>query len=303
MRKILALVLVCAMAASSAYGLELMRQKIAVDGNQQELLKWAQDGFMIKPGPSNGVWQTHPDLSYADPMSAFSFFEDFVAYPAVDQSPYKLVGWYSTSDSSGVNDVVPVADATGGAVKYSIPKHAANSGTIMSLADRSVASSEPFKITRNSRKKVWFGIRFSFASGQNDSVTFGIGLARKTATWDTLLADTTGALNGTFLGLKTGMLTPGTSPDTLKLSYKLDGGDAVERPIGVITAGVWHLAGFYFDGLTTITPYFDGVAKTPITVPASAFPTENMTLVMVGKKLGLINRGINIDWIKVTQLR
>lgn len=309
MRKgIIALIIGVVIIVTAAYGAEVFRGKIAIDGTNAELTRYAQNGFLTKPGGSTGIWQNFPNMYFGNPV-AYGVFEDFMAQAAVD-SLYLTTptGWYASGDTTVATTLgmLPVADTYGGVGRLTINKHLANSGEIVKMTNIFSASSEPFKIVSNSGKKLWFAARVRFPAAV-DSCSFAFGLTRKTATWDSIFTDTTGEIYSTGLMFNVTMTTPGSSPDSVKFTEATNGSKDWQYAQKV-TANVWYTFGFYFNGADKVYPYVNDTLKTPIDTDDATFPDENLTLFIGGKKLGLDVFGtevrhLDVDWIKCVQLR
>jgi hypothetical protein len=79
----------------------------------------------------------------------------------------------------------------------------------------------------------------------------------------------------------------------------------IKAGIATLVASTWIIAGFYFDGVSTVVPFIDGVQKAnPVTVTATTFPYDVGLTPYIGM-LDSTNSAKNlvVDWVKVVQQR
>ena len=79
------------------------------------------------------------------------------------------------------------------------------------------------------------------------------------------------------------------------------GDQVTNAAVGTYTDDTFAKVGFYFDGATTITPYFNGTAGTAHTISCTGLQEMHL---FFGVKTGSTNEeAIEIDYIKCVQLR
>ena len=94
---------------------------------------------------------------------------------------------------------------------------------------------------------------------------------------------------------------------TIDLSTS-DGGSNVEQAsVGTLVDNTWIKLGLHFDGGATgsgiIRPYVDGVAGTTITTAAYATMVEVSPMFMIRNGDGTTAQTLEIDYVKVVQIR
>lgn len=259
------------------------------DGDDAQL-KW--NGTYLEHGPASGLWAGAP--SEADPQYhtiAHVFFDDFY------KAPVDANGVWTEVDDGGTGTNA-TADGAGGI------------GTVVTAgADNDyhaiTSTNECFKFATG--KKLWFEARFKLAEATTNESAWWFGLT------DTL---TTGGLQAHAAG-------PLASYDgfliwkdeaTLKVDSELSeaGDQDTDTEEADFVSNKWSRVGFYYDGATTITPYYEmneagswtaGTAKAFDATIALASMDEMH--VVAGVKAGPSGAAetLQIDYIKVVQLR
>ena len=232
--------------------------------------------------PSQGVsiWEFCPQLAALDPSVAFTFFDDFYSM----DSTATVGGYTIVADGGGAQ---APTDAAGGVLSI---------GTDGDDNDEAYLSSihEVFKFATG--KPLWFEARVKCAEANTDDANLIIGLS-DTVGADSLL-DTAGGPMASYDGA---------------VFFKVDGGtvwqfetsnaaaQVTTASAGAFVTDTWYRLGLYFDGVSSITPYIDGVAGTAHAITLAGL--EEMHL-LLGAKAGDANEEkLLVDYIKIVQIR
>jgi hypothetical protein len=263
---------------------------ITIGDGWDAVIQW--NGTYLEHGPSTGLWADAP--SEADPqyhVTAYKFFDDFYSAPL---DAYGV--WFEIDDAgTGTN---ATADGVGGI------------GTVVTAgADNDyhaiTSVGEPFKFATG--KKLWFEARFKLAEAATNESAWWFGLS------DTLTTGGLQANNAGPLASYDGFLIwkdEGTMTVDSELS---EGGDQdTDADGGTFVTNKWTRVGFYYDGVTTITPYFDMNEAGAWTAGTAKVFAGNLALadmdemhVVAGVKAGPAGNAetLQIDYIKCVQLR
>lgn len=249
------------------------------------------NGSYLELGPSAGLWAGAP--AECDPqyhLIAHRLFDDFYAAP--------LDGgmWYEIDDGgTGTN---ATADGVGGIATVVTAAADNDHHAITSL-------SECFKFATD--KKLWFEARFKLAEATTNESAWWFGLT------DTLTTGGIQANNAGPLASYDGFLI-WKDEATLTVDSELSeaGDQDTDSSEATFVSNKWSRVGFYFDGATTITPYYDmneagtwtaGTAK--VFDATIALASMDEMHVVAGVKAGPTGAAetLQIDYIKVVQLR
>jgi len=253
-------------------------------------LQW--NGTYLEAGPASGFWAGAP--SPADPqyhVHAHEFFDDFQVAP-LDAN----LKWHEEDDGgTGTNAITDAANGVGTVVTAAADNdyHA-----ISSLA-------EIFKFATG--KKLWFEARFKLAEAATNESAWWFGLT-DTLTTGGLQADAAGPLasyDGFLIWKDEG---------TLKVDSELSeaGDQDTDAEEADFVSNKWSRVGFYFDGVDTITPYYDMNEAGAWTAGTDKKFAGNLALadmdemhVVAGVKAGPSGNAetLQIDYIQVVQLR
>jgi len=227
---------------------------------------------------------------FHDPSKIITFFDDFFVAPT-DENLF----WHETDD--GTTGTNAVTDGLGGL------------GTVVTAAadnDYHAIDSlnECFQLV--SGKPLWFEARFVVTDGTALENTWWFGLT------DTL---TTGGMQANALGPLAsydGILiykTPETAW-TINMEASNAGVQLNSAAFATGVSGTYIKVAFYYDGVTTITPYYNVGGTALMTAGASVeVPTSVATMaamhVVAGIKAGPSDavEKLTIDYIKVWQVR
>lgn len=233
----------------------------------------------INTSSGSGMWADYPLQNSDDPSLYHALFDDFSYFVEADL-------WATTEDASKTGTDA-IMDVVGGVY------------TNFCDADDNdesycISACESFKFATG--KKVWFEARLRVDEAATDDANVIVGLM-DVAGADALLDNGGG---------------PAASYDGA-VFFKVDGtlawqfetsnaGDQVTNAtVGTYTDDTFARVGFYFDGATTITPYFNGTAGTAHTISCSGL--EEMHAFFGIKNGGTAEEAVEIDYIKCVQLR
>ena len=238
-------------------------------------LRW--NGTYLEGGPASGMWADAP--SPADPQYhtiAHEFFDDFKvlnAQWALDETD---------AGSTGVS-----SDALGGTLLLTCDATNDDSGVQVGWAN------ETFLLAAG--KTIWYETYVKAAArkaGADSEIDLSIGLGiveDLTATADNFTED--GFCFHVTEGTKVWKITAsksGTNTGTVTTTVDL-------------TAG-WIKLGFLVDGVTSITPYINDVAQTPLT--ATICDDQLLSpFFMVRNGDATITQTLEVNYVKVVQLR
>jgi hypothetical protein len=249
------------------------------DGTNGDLVSYWNATY-LQSGPPTGLWANAP--SKLDPryqQTCYEFWDDF--FNASDASAAPDFDWIVTEDDAACTQLMQ--DANGGTLKLT------NKATTDDNAQQIVWQQEPFLLAAG--KHLWFEARVKCGAGATE-VDMAMGLMATedlTGVADNLPAD------GVTIHKDDGAVT-------LKFTASKDGTNTgANADIGDLTTG-WHTYGFYVNGVTNITPYFDGTADTAIT--ATICDDEQLApFFMVRNGDGVTTQTLEIDYIRIVQLR
>ena len=264
-------------------------QLIFGDGNDRALV-W--NGSYLEMGPASGLWAGAP--SPADPQYhtiAHEFFDGFEA------APLDAAGvWYEIDDgTTGTNAVAMVVNGVGNVVTAAVDNdyHAITS------------TNEGFLFATG--KKLWFEARFKLTEATTNDSAWWFGLT-DTLTTGGIKADAAGPLDSYdgFLIWK--------DEDTLIVDSELSeaGDQDTDAAEATFVSNKWSRVGFYYDGGTAITPYYDmneagvwtvGTAKAFDATISLAAMEEMHVVAGVKAGPGGAAETLVLDYIKCVQLR
>lgn len=270
----------------------LMRDsKKASFGNAKDAqLNW--DGTrLVGPAPKSGFWSDCPYERFADPNYAYTFFDDFHA------CAYHDTGSPWTVDATGGTFLPGAGETVGlGGVGVLSVTNTDNNRINMKLSSTDVGGM--FKITASSGKKLWFEARIQVVELADETMYVGL---IDSATTRAGAADS-GAANMTS-GLYYRILT--ASPTAIDWACFTTTEKAIKANILANAGGTWATLGFKFDGVTTVTPWINGVVGTDVVLVDDAnFPsTVSLTPMLYLATGEAVAKSLYVDWIKVVQTR
>ena len=231
-------------------------------------------------------------------MLPVDFFDDFVTLRTSDVWQLHTVGVGSTCALvNGEDDVLGGVLALG----VSAPTLPDNYMTDLKLVDGDAGA--PFKITKDSGKKLWFEARVRLLEVAVLAAYVGLFNPEESAFGEGLGLVDTGLPNfddGVYFRVLCDVST------AIDWAHSKNGTET-EKKAGILTndAG-WHTLGFYFDGVNTITPIIDGIPQPDYAVDAdhANFPNDLALLPhLYIQTAAEVAKTLRVDWIRVMQGR
>jgi len=246
-------------------------------GTSQDVqMEW--DTAKLTLGPSAaGLWTNCPLTQWAQGQAyAYELFDDFWML----DTTATVGGWVKESVAA---ETAAVNDAIGGTALLT------NAGTTDNSGCQIRSVSKGFYLA--AAKHLWFEARVKCAAGATEvDVAMGLSAGENlTAVADNMAAD----------GI---VIHKDDGATVLKLTASKAGTNTgANADIGTMTTG-WHTYGFYVNGVTNITPYFDGTADDAITatIPDAVLLSP---FFMVRNGDATTTQTLEIDYVKVVQLR
>lgn len=260
-----------------AGNIELVDSETIVLGTGSDVsLSW--NGSILTLAPPTGMWANCPLTKYANGHTlAYEFFDDFWGF-----DPTASIGqWIVTEDDAA--DTQTIGTALGGSLLLTQKATTDNDGSQIQLAGA------PFKFAAN--KHLWFEALVKTAAGATE-IDMYCGLAADTE-------DLTGVADN--MAQDGALFHKDDGATTLKFSSSKDGTNDTNASAGTWTTG-WHTLGFYVNGVTSITPYFDGTAKTAV---STTICNDEALSPILGVRNGdaTTTQTLEIDYVKCVQLR
>jgi hypothetical protein len=245
------------------------------------------------PTQGTTIWELAPILAMlADPAVGFQYFDDFLTFIR-DANANPADGVYAATGNAQI--VMPVANV-GGVIQV---KTTAGDNSYCFHQYGALATTNPFVITDGSTKPLFFGCRVK-AEQHADMGAF-VGLAEEaSAAAGFLVTDTMELVDKDFIGFRLIAATP-----TLWDFVYKKAGQVMQTLASVATnADDWHVFGFWYDGLHTVTPYADGVAKTVNLTSGATFPSAQYMAPILAIKTGeAVLKSMLVDYVRVIQAR
>lgn len=246
------------------------------------------------PAAGKSIWEACPQLAMLDPSVGFSFMEDFLSFP-IDDTTANPTAWKLAGDTA-TGAVTTPAGILGGVINVATGA-LDNNETYIQLG---TATFEPFCITNASGKPVYFEARVKSLQHADEAIF--VGLAEAGCAAADFLADNTGVpADKDYIGFR----YKTDAPTEWDFAYKKAGQAEQEAAAVAVNADDWHTFSFYFDGASTIYVYIDGVLQaTTHATSGATFPSgEEMSPIIAIKTGAAAARNVQVDWIKVAQLR
>ena len=245
---------------------------LVVFGDDRDVIvQW--EGSYLTAG-DGGMWVGCPaKLDPTYDSVAVEFFEDFTrGFDATNV-------WAVTEDDAACTQVVQ--DAAGGTLLLT---NTAVDDNAQQIAGRS----EAFKLAAG--KTLWFEARVKISDATESDLIVGLVADGE---------DMTGVADNRFADGIGFFKADGAT--ALQFGASKDGTDTgANTNVGTVTTG-WHVIGFRVDGLTSATPYFDGVAGTPIS--ATFCDDEALCPIAMVRNGAAAAKTLEVDYVKVVQLR
>ena len=246
--------------------------------------------------PNEGFWSNCPTVQVNPEVSAYELVDDFMVSSIGDVTGRWMKDVVGAATTIGLASSVTYG--LGGVIVLDAGTTAKNNYANLKVTDADAALGA-FKITANSGKKLWFAARFELSSVADECMCIGLLDGATTKPF----ADDTGARNMTG-GLYFRTLT--ASPTALDFARTRGSTEGVIKAgIKTLVASTWVIAGFYFDGVTTVLPFINGVqASYPTRVDVATFPYDIGLTPYIGILAGAnASKKLIVDWIRVVQIR
>lgn len=244
------------------------------------------DGALLRCGPASAMWGNAPSPAQADYETlVVEYFNDFVN----EVYDFDVTNDWTVTEDDAADTQAITADTVPGILKLTQKATTDNDGGQVNY------NFEKWKLATG--KKLWFETRIRCAAGDATNLDFFVGLAE--AEDLTGVADNMPA-NGIGFHKEDG--------DTnIDASSSDNGTNLQTAAAGTLVDATWIKLGLYFDGgatgAATITPYVNGVAGTPIASVTYATMAELAPLFMVRNGDATTTQTLEIDYVKVVQLR
>lgn len=235
--------------------------------------------------PSYAIWETCPwNEMLADPSLGYAYFEDYLG--PLDNTDDD--GFAITATTSGA--LTPHTDAGGSLLVDSAGNASADDGIeaqVLGVRWKPAAG-----------KKLWFEARVRMTDIDTTPDQFYLGLAS---------IDTSLIASGVIddVASKVGFFTDdGTTAGQMEFIASKGASEEIQTDAatGLVDA-TWVNLGFVIDGVTSITPYVNGVAGTALT-DTDDIPIVAMTLSYVAKcEQTAADAEMSVDWVRIAQLR
>ena len=226
-------------------------------------------------GLSPGLWAKQP-RDFQDLSVGFGFIDDFLSFD--DAS----VRWLLTQASAGTA-ACDVA-AKGGVLLLDSASSTNNQGAQLQLGGAAAASS----FIASATSKIYYEARVKLADIGSTTVQFFAGLSEIDSTLFASAANSSAnhvgaeAINTTALGVHS----------------EKAGSRSSSASVHTIADGTYFKIGFVIDGVSKVTPYVNGEAKTAITTNV---PIVEMTPSFVCHSSGTTDPILHIDWVACYQ--
>jgi hypothetical protein len=239
----------------------------------------------------SGFWSGCPSLADPDASHYFYYFEDFIGNTLFPTSSGAAGGWKSVGDAT--YDVLAAAGSIGGQVQLA-PEAGSNNEVYFQLG--TLGTETYIEYVQNSGKKSWVEFRCAMSSITN-AANILVGLAEEGAAAANFIADA-----GNDIADKdvVGFVVWEGDPDAIDCIHQKSGGAFADPgKAGVPVANTFFTLGLYFDGITTLTYYFNGSAVATANLGTATFPTDEELSPIIALKQGASAIALNIDWIKM----
>lgn len=267
-------------------------------GNSDDVrAEW--DGTTLNIAPASGFWADCPLVGYAGGHAqAFEFFDDFMEFSVGDATSRWTL---STTQGTAILGSAEASNTPGAGGYVSIGTAGTTQYDYATIKLASTNTGAPFKITKDSGKKLWYECKIMVSSITD--VNIMIGLFNENITDCSNDADGAesvqdGVYHRTLVAEET-EIDFCVNKDTTETEVKANGGT-----LGAATA---ITLGFKFDGVSTLTSYVNGAAQaTTSEVDATNFPSDQgLTpgFFIKDAESGGATKRMYVDYIKCVQLR
>ncbi|KKN71416.1 hypothetical protein LCGC14_0421380 [marine sediment metagenome] len=225
-----------------------------------------------------GLWANCPVLAIqADPSIATVLLDDFFTFDTTK--------WARTVYPAGApGGTVGIADAVEGIY---------NTYCDGDDNDEAYVVSEGQSWLMATGKPLWFEAKFTFTNSATTAGVFCVGI---TDTEENMMLDDEGGPAASYDGF---VFYKESGDANLNFETSLAGAQVENATLNAFTSGTTYRLGIYYDGVTTITPYVDDVAKTAHTMATNTSEGS----IIFGTKSNGAEEFIAMNYIKVVQMR
>ena len=229
-------------------------------------------------GLTRSLWNQSPlaQIENGGVDDGFGFIDEFLSFDADSKS------WTLTNATSGTGAIDPAAK--GGVLLLDSAAATNNQGVQIQLGGAVGAAS----FIASASSKIYFETRIKAADIGSTTVQLFAGLAEV----DTSLFASAANSTANHVGFE--------AINTTSLSYVHEkaGTRVSDTSAGTIADGTYIKVGFVINGLTSITPFVDGVAGT---VQTASIPIVEMTPTFVCHSSGTTDPILHVDWVACYQ--
>ncbi len=249
------------------------------------------NGTRLELGPGTGFWANCPHLAYPDASLSFQWFEDFIGHVTFAATSGAAGGWKVLGDAT--YDLVAAAGSIGGQIQLT-PETASNNELYVQLGE--LGTETYIEYVKNSGNKSWVEFRIALTSITN-AANMLVGLAEEGSAAANFINDSGADIDDKDV---VGFVVWEADPDAIDCIHQKAAGALADAGLaGVPTAGTFLTLGLYFDGVETLTYYFNGTAVQTADLDTATFPTDEELSPIIALKNGAGDMTVEIDWIRM----
>jgi len=258
------------------------------DGSDARM-EW--NGDYLALGPATGFWADAPSTAYPDPSVSYQWFEDFIGPVTLPVATGAAGGWAATGDAT--YDVKAAAGSVGGQIQLA-PETATNNEVYFQLGE--LGTETYIEYVKSSGLKSWVEFRVAYTSITNAANVF-IGLAEEgAAAADFIHDDGNDYADKDLLGF----VIWEADPNAIDCNHQKAGGAFADAGLAAVpVAGAFLTLGLYFDGVETLSFYYNGAVVQTADLDTVTFPTDEELSPIIALKNGANDAALQIDWIKM----
>jgi len=241
-----------------------------------------------------GVWADCPLLAIAaNPQVGYTFFEDFTNYQGTiaNADPPTMTGW--TAIQSNTTGGLAILDTVGGILEIDSEGAAQHDQLLLRHGGAALNLGEHYKCAAS--KDLWFECRFRSRDHTADVDMF-VGLAEQDD--DLMASGDMAEADSDYIGL----CIETTAAPAAKVYACKDGTEASDTGV-TVTDATWFRFGFKVSGVSGIEYWIDGSPVTLTNITSTVIPTNEMMITFISGTDASSDPILDIDWVKVAQLR
>ena len=254
-----------------------------------------RDGDLIL-SPLTGMWSKSSVLTVDPSIAPVVFFDDFA-----DFGVGATTGIWTLNNTNGTA-VLGTADVNGLGGVVVLATGGVLAENYASIKVTTTDTGAPFMIVSNSGKKLWFEVRLYMSAAADES--FYVGLFTDDVAQPGINDFGTENLGVAQDGIY--FRTVNGTPTELDWACTKNGTEAeVKGNLDTWAATTWTRLGFYFDGVTSVVPYVDGVVSGSVmSTGLTDFPDDiGLTPLLYLKDGAGVAKEMWVDYIRVVQDR